>query len=256
MSKLTAADILAAKGKRQLTRVLVDNYDTAKACEEAGIDMLSVRAAYLKQVRAGAPNTFITAACPNGTYNVSNEEAIRLAFSMIDEGADSVYMNATMDRIKAVADQGIPVEGHVGFVPAHITWIGGYRAVGKTADEAMKVYRHTLALQEAGALTVEMEVVPHRIAAEIAKRVKICVVSLGSGGGCDCTYLFSYDLLGTNSGHVPRHAKSYRHHFEDSIEAFKEFKADVMQGAFPAKGNMAEIKTDEFEKFLEQVDRK
>jgi 3-methyl-2-oxobutanoate hydroxymethyltransferase len=254
MTKLTTIEILNAKGKRRLTRVLVDSFDMAKACEAAGIDMLSVRAAHLKQVRQGAPNTFITAASPRGTYNASDEEAIRSAFALINEGADAVYMCASIERIQAVAREGIAVEGHVGFVPALVTWIGGYRAVGKTADEALKVYRDTLALEQAGAAFAEMEVVPARIAAEIAKRVKISVVSLGSGADCDCVYLFGCDVLGTHDAHYPRHAKKYRHFFEESIAAFREFKADVLQGSFPEKKQIVEIDNDELEKFLKQAD--
>jgi 3-methyl-2-oxobutanoate hydroxymethyltransferase len=254
MTKLTTIDILNAKGKRRLTRVLVDSSEMAKACEAAGIDMLSVRATHLKQVRLGAPNTFITAANPRGTYHASNEEAIRSAFALMNEGADAVYMCASLERIKAVAQEGIPVEGHVGLVPALVTWIGGYRAVGKTADEALTVYRDTLALQEAGAAFAEMEVVPHRIAAEIAKRVKISVVSLGSGADCDCVYLFGCDVLGTHSGHYPRHAKKYRHLYEESVAAFHEFKADVLQGSFPEKQHVVEVQDDVLSRFLEQVD--
>jgi 3-methyl-2-oxobutanoate hydroxymethyltransferase len=254
MKKLTTIDILHAKGKRRLTRILADSYEMAKACEAAGIEMLSVRAAHLTQVRRGAPNTFITAANPRGTYNVSDEEAIKSAFTLLNEGADAVYMCSSLDRIKAVAREGIAVEGHVGLIPALLTWIGGYRAVGKTAAEALKVYRDTLALQEAGAAFAEMEVVPARIAAEIARRVKISVVSLGSGAECDCIYLFGCDVLGTHSAHYPRHAKKYRSFYGESIEAFREFKADVLQGAFPEKKHLVEINPDEVENFLKQVD--
>jgi 3-methyl-2-oxobutanoate hydroxymethyltransferase len=253
MAKLTVRDILNAKGKRKLTRVMASDYDTAKACEIAGIDSLACRVASLKQVRAGAPDTFIMAASPAGTNNPSDADAIRTAFSLINDGADSVYMDASLDRIKAVAKERIPVEGHVGLVPAHVTWIGGYRAVGKTAEEALQVYHDTLALQDAGAFAVEMEVVPARIAAEVAKRVEICVVSLGSGPACDCIYLFGCDVLGSHSMHYPRHAKRYRNHFEDSIEAFREFNSDVLDGSFPEKKHIAEINDEEFEKFMAKI---
>ena len=253
MVKLTVRDILNAKGKQKLTRVLVSDYDTAKACEAAGIDSLSVRAANLKQVRVGAPDTFITAASPRGTYNPSDSEAIRTAFALLNDGADAVYMCTSLDRIKAVAKEGIPVEGHVGFVPAHLTWIGGYRAVGKTAEEALQVYRDTLALQDAGAYSVEMEVVPSRVAAEVARRMKISVVSLGSGTECDCVYLFGCDLLGSHSMHYPRHAKKYRNHFEDSIAAFREFKSNVLDGSFPEKRHLVEMNSEEFENFIKKV---
>jgi len=253
MAKLTAKGILDAKGKKKFAQVWVDGYDTAQACEIAGIDMLSVRVANLKQARMGAPNTFITAASPRGTYNSSDAEAIKTAFSLMNDGADAVYMCAALDRIKAVAKERIPVVGHVGFVPAYFTWIGGYKAFGKNAQDALGVYRDTLAHQEAGAFAVEIEVVPYKLAAEITKRVDICMISLGSGPGCDCEYLFGTDILGTYKGHYPRHAKKYRNHFEDSVEAFSEFKRDVANGSFPEKRHIVEIGDEELEKFIKEV---
>ena len=154
MNKLTVRDILACKGNRVLTEVLVTDADTARACEEAGIDLLITSNAFTKTVRSGAWNTFLTAGLPYGHYNSSDAEAIRAAFDAMNDGADAVYACMSMERTRAMAREGIPVIGHAGLVPEHLTWIGGYRAVGKTADEAMKVYRDTLALQEAGAFAV------------------------------------------------------------------------------------------------------
>jgi 3-methyl-2-oxobutanoate hydroxymethyltransferase len=252
--KLTVQDILEAKGKRKLTQVWVSGHDMAQACEGAGIDWLSVRLNGFEGARAGAPNTFITAANPRGSYNASDSDAIKSGFSLMGAGADAIYMCAAPERIKAVAKEWIPVVGHVGFVPAQATWTGGFRAFGKTAAEAMKIYEATLAHQEAGAFAVEMEVVPHRVAAEIAKRVEICVISLGSGAECDCEYLFGTDILGSYRGHYPRHSKRYRNHYEDSVEAFKEFKQEVEGGEFPEEKNLVEVDEREFEKFMESID--
>ena len=147
-------------------------------------------------------------------------------------------------------------------MPERLTWIGGYRAVGKSADEALRVYRDVLALQEAGAFAVELEVVPHRIAAEITKRVEIFVLSMGSGSGCDGEYLFGCDILGQHDGRIPRHAKKYRDHFsemqrieKDAAEAFGEFKADVLSGAFPSRENVVEVDEREFDTFMAEVDK-
>jgi 3-methyl-2-oxobutanoate hydroxymethyltransferase len=262
MKKPTVADILACKGRRVLTEVLVTDTDTARACETAGIDMLITAKGYTKTVRSGAWNTFLTAGLPYGQYNASDAEAIRAAFETIGEGADAIYACMSMERIRGMSREGIPVIGHCGLVPELLTWIGGYRAVGKTADEALKVYRDTLALQEAGAFAVEMEVVPDRVAAEITKRVDIFVISMGSGPGCDGHYLFACDILGTHQGHYPRHSKTYRSFHaemqrlhEEAVAAMGEFKADVESGAYPAKKHMVPIKDREFDKFMEQVDK-
>ncbi len=254
MARLTVKDLLACKGGKKLTMINVSDHDTAQACDRAGIDMLSCSGASLPQVRKGAPNCFIRPAAPRPSYKASDADAIRACYALMEQGADAVYMCPGLDRIRAVAKMRIPVFGHVGLVPDHLTWIGGYRSVGKTAQEALRVYQDVLAHQEAGAIGVEMEVVPHRIAAEISKRVEISVIGLGSGPGCDGEMLFACDVLGSHGGHYPRHAKKYRNHFEDSVEAFKEFKQEVDNRSFPAKQNIVAIKDEEFEKFMEEID--
>jgi 3-methyl-2-oxobutanoate hydroxymethyltransferase len=102
-----------------------------------------------------------------------------------------------------------------------------------------------------------MELVPHKVAAEITKRVKILCLSMGSGNQCDGQYLFATDILGDNTGHIPRHAKVYRDFkaeyarlHQESIAAFREFKQDTDSGAYPAKEHTIEVKADEFAKFM------
>jgi len=254
MARLTIKELLAGKGKKKLTMVALNDFDTAQACEMAGIDMIACSSVGFPQVRAGAPNLFIRPATPRPTYKASDADAIRACYSLMEQGADAVYMCPGLDRIKAVSKMHIPVFGHVGLVPDHLTWIGGHRAVGKTADEALKVYRDVIAHQDAGAVGVEMEVVPHKIAAEISKRVEIHVISLGSGPGCDSEMLFACDMLGSHNKHYPRHAKRYRNFFEDSVEAFKEFNREVDDRSFPEKKNIVGIKDEEFERFMNEID--
>jgi 3-methyl-2-oxobutanoate hydroxymethyltransferase len=162
-----------------------------------------------------------------------------------------------MDMVEAMAREYIPVVGHVGLVPYRSTWFGGFKAVGKTAVDALQVYQRTVDYQNAGAIGVEIEIVPHKVAAEISKRVEILLIGMGSGTGCDAQYLFSTDILGDNEGHVPRHAKVYRDFkseykrlYQESIDAFREFKQDVDSGAYPAPNNMLGIADDEFKAFM------
>lgn len=267
MKKLTVKDLLALKGKRQLTEVAVSNADEARACEAAGIDMLVTGTGDLmRQVRAAAPNTFITGGLSYGRI-FSETQAIEQAFDVLRCGADCVYACMSTDWIRAMTKEGIPVCGHVGLVPQRSTWYGGFKAVGKTATEAMDVYRAALAHQEAGAIAVEMEVVPHQIAAEISKRLDIMVISMGSGTGCDAQYLFSCDILGTHKGHVPRHAKGYADlHSEQQAhqermhklreQAFSAFKQDTDSGRYPEPRHLVEVESLELEKFIAAVDRK
>ena len=257
--KLTVRDLLECKGKRQLTEVLVTSTAEAAACEAAGIDMIvaGVRTRReARDIRAAAPNTFLISGIPYGKC-ASKKQAVKAAFKLLDDGADAVYAVMSLKFMQAMAAEGIPLVGHVGLIPSKRTWTGGYRAVGKTADEALRVYQDTLALQDAGVIAVEMEVVPHQVATEISKRVDLIVISMGSGAGCDAQYLFAMDLLGENRGHVPRHAKGYRDFSAEHerlqterIAAFSEFSNDVTEGRFPAPENIVDSDSNELERFL------
>jgi 3-methyl-2-oxobutanoate hydroxymethyltransferase len=260
MPKLTVKDLFALKAKRQLTEVYVRNSREAAACAAAGIDMIITSERNdTAAIRAAAPATFFTIGQVYGDYT-SAAEAIGSGFRALRNGADAVYCGSSLEFVRAMANEGIPVVGHVGFVPYKSTWFGGFKAVGKTSDEALKVYKATLAYQEAGAIAVEMEIVPHRIAAEISKRVDIIVLSMGSGTGCDGQYLFATDILGDNEGHVPRHAKVYRNFKreyerlqQEAIAAFGEFQQDVQSGIYPAPHQLVEIKDEEYARFMDAL---
>ena len=261
MPRMTVKELLDLKGQRQLTEVLVTTPEEAAACEAAGIDLIITGlGGRVKEIREAAPNTFLTLGLRYGEC-ASAEEAIRSGFKALDASADAVYACMSTDFIAAMSREGIPVVGHVGLIPQKRTWTGGFRAVGKTADQALWVYKHTLAHQEAGAIGVEMEVVPHKFAAEITKRVKLLVISMGSGPDCDAQYLFAMDILGSHRNHIPRHAKVYRDFYsefqrlqQERIAAFKEYATDVQSGAFPGNGNMVEVKDEEYEKFMDALE--
>ncbi len=260
--KLTVKDVFDLKGKRQLTEVFVSTAEEAAACEAAGIDMLvTMGGDMLRAVREAAPNTFVTGALEYGKV-VSGDDAVRQAFERMNAGADAVYARMSTEWLREMTKEHIPVVGHVGMIPQIRTWWGGFKAVGKTADEALRIYQHTLAHQEAGCIGVEMEVVPARIATEIAKRVNICVLSMGSGDGCDAQYLFSCDITGANQGHVPRHAKVYGNlHAELEriqqlrTEAYLGYKKDVDAGLYATPENTVAVPDCEFEKFLSEIDK-
>ena len=260
MGRPTVRDLLNLKGVRQLTEVLVRTEEEAIACEEARIDLLiTVAGEQARKIRAAAPNTFLTMGILYGDC-ASPTEAVRAGFAALKDGADAVYACMSIPYIAAMAQEGIPVVGHVGLVPQKRTWIGGFRAVGKTAAEALSVYEATLAHQEAGAFAVEMEVVPEQVAEAISKRMEMLVISMGSGKGCDAQYLFAEDILGTNRGHVPRHAKVYRNLAgeldriqQERVQAFREYQADVLKGTFPDAKNTVGVNSEEYDEFLRKL---
>src|SRR5688572_31924796 len=138
--------------------------------------------ARLPRLAAAAPTSFLSAATPHGL--ASAEEAIRIGFRALECGASSVYCSASSRIIEAMAREGLPVVGHLGLVPRHVTWTG-YRAIGKTAEEARELHRRLKELENAGAYAAELELVPHNLARFLSSQTKMLLMSLGSGSGCD-----------------------------------------------------------------------
>jgi 3-methyl-2-oxobutanoate hydroxymethyltransferase len=178
-------------------------------------------------------------------------------------GGDAFYCAGSLDTITKLAAEGIPVVGHVGLIPARATWTGGFKAVGKTAAQAMQVYQHVKALEAAGAVAAEIEVVPARVASEISKRTSLTLMSMGAGSGCDAQYLFAEDVLGYSRGHQPRHAKVYRNFRaeynrlqRERIAAFQEFRSEVEKGAYPEDKHLVPIADAEFESFVKGLEKR
>lgn len=257
----TVNDIRALKGKRTLTMLYVDTLDEAAAASEAGIDMLSIiDPVWTPEMREAAGNCFVQVGLLYGEL-VTKEDYQRAAHRAMQVGGDCVYCASSFGTIKALADDGIPVVSHVGLIPSKATWTGGFKAVGKTADSAMDVLRHVKALEEIGCFGAELEVVPDRVAAEIAKRTNLVLLGMGAGPQADAQYLFAEDVLGYTRGHKPRHAKTYRDFQsemdrlqQERVSAFKEFSTDVANGAYPASEHSVSISDAELERFTSQLE--
>ena len=270
--KLTVYDYLKCKGQRQLSIMFVHNVEEAAAAEEAGIDMIctahdapqfGVYTTFedLTRIREAAPTCFMQTGAV--VPCASEYEALKLCQNYLEIGADCVYGGSwSTSWIRSLREASIPINSHVGLIPAKATWIGGFRAIGKTADEALEVFRHTLELQDAGVIGVEMEVVPTKIAAWITQQVDILTLSMGSGSGCDGQYLFANDILGYTEGKMPRHARVYRDFkaeharlHEERVHAFQEFHQDVITQAFDDPKITIGIEDREYEKFLKEAEK-
>src|SRR5436309_2239013 len=262
--KYTVYDLQQLKGKRCLTHIHVKSPEEAAAAEQAGVDLMSCSfdspeaQARLPLLVAAAPNSFISGATPHGL--ASPEEAIRIAFRALELGASSVYCSASSWMIEAMAREGIPVVGHLGMVPRHATWTN-IRPIGKTADEAKKLYEQMKRLENAGAYAAELELVPHKLAAYLCKQTSLFLMSLGSGSGCDSQFLFSDDILGDYDERIPRHAKAYRNCLQEykrlqqeRIAAFKEYADDVKNGIFPESRRLVAMDDAEFKRAVEAIE--
>src|ERR1700760_1741358 len=249
--KYTVYDLQQLKGKRCLTHIHVKSPQEAAAAAEAGVDLMSCSfdspeaQSRLPALVAAAPHSFLSAATPHGL--ASPEEAIRVAFRALELGASSVYCSASPFIIEAMAREGIPVVGHLGMVPRHVTWTG-YRAIGRTVEEAMQLHQRMKELESAGAYAAELEVGPHNLARFLTSRTKMLLMSLGSGSGCDTQFLFSDDILGDYDERPPRHAKAYRDFAaeqrrlqQERLAAFREYISDVRGNRFPERAHLVEM---------------
>jgi 3-methyl-2-oxobutanoate hydroxymethyltransferase len=262
--KFTVFDLQQLKGQRCLTHIHVKSPQEAAAAEEAGVDLMSCSfdspeaQARLPALVAAAPHSFLSCATPHGL--ASPEEAIRVAFRALELGASSVYCSASPFIIEAMAREGVPVVGHLGLVPRHVTWTG-YRAIGRTVEEAKQLHRRMVELENAGAYAAELEVVPHNLARFLSSRTKMILMSLGSGSGCDTQFLFSDDILGDYDERLPRHAKAYRNFAAEHarlqlerVAAFREYIADVNADRFPERSHLVEMETALLDEVMRSLD--
>lgn len=260
--RLTVADIRAQKGKHQFTMIRTETWDELAAAEKAGVEMVSVPPEMMvqPQFREVAPTIF---AVPGMNFFElgTADDFTRWAFQMLKATADAVYVSAGLPTIRQLTADNVPVISHVGLIPSRATWTGGFKAVGTTAASAMGVWRSVKALEEAGAFGAEIEVVPDEITREIAKRTSLFLVSMGAGTGGDAQYLFAEDMLGYNTGHVPRHAKAYRNfaaEFErlqaERVAAFAEFVDDVRSGRYPEQRHLVHVHSAELHQFLDELE--
>ena len=261
MPRPTVAEMLAGRYQQQRTNVFIRTLEEACAVEAAGLDMLVIPDEDMSPaIREAAPSVFITVALAYGRL-VTGEDYLREAFAMRSLGADAVYCAASLRTVELLAEEAIPVVGHVGFIPTHATWTGGPAAIGKTADGAVKVWQAVCRLSNAGAFGAEIELVPEDVATAIAARTELFLISMGSGAGCAAQYLFSIDILGAHDGHYPRHSKIYRNfraEFDrlqrERIAAYGEYSNDVRSGTYPGPEHKLPIPSSELNEFIATID--
>ena len=258
----TIADLRAMKGKRQLTMLRVMTLEEAEAAERAGIDIVSIPPELMlnPQYRDAAPTLFSMPG--DNFYEIGTaDDFLRWAFRLYKAGADAVYCSAGFATVKKMADEAIPVIGHVGLIPSRATWTGGFKAVGKTAASALEIMAAIRQYEQAGAVGAEIEVVPVEVAKAISERTSLFMLSMGAGTGCDAQYLFAEDILGQNRGHLPRHSKVYRNFAaeydrlqQERIAAFTEYRQDVESLAYPEDRHVVHMDPAELDLFLKGLD--
>jgi 3-methyl-2-oxobutanoate hydroxymethyltransferase len=205
-------------------------------------------------VRRGLRTPLLVGDLPFGSYEASDEQAVATAQRFIKEaGCDAVKLErggTSVQRARAIVEAGIPVMGHVGLTPQTATALGGYRAQGRTAEQALGVARDALALQEAGCFAIVLEAIPAAVAAALMPRLEIPVIGIGAGDATDGQVLVFHDLLGIYDGHVARFAKRYGDVRSHMIAGVAEYAAEVRSRAFPAPEHFYSIDDDELATFV------
>lgn len=215
---------------------------------------LDIMVHHCRAVANGAARALIVADLPFLTYHTGAADAIRNAGRLIQFGGAAAVKieggTAFCGVVRALTDAGIPVMGHLGLLPQHIHRLGGFRAVGKSRDEAEQLVADAHALEDAGVFALVLESIPAELARRITGEVAIPTIGIGAGPHCDGQVLVSYDAFGLFQGFVPRFVKRYADLGATMTEATRAYIDDVRSGRFPsaehsivagsARGSLAE----------------
>ena len=276
--KLTIPDLAVKKAAgERLVMVAVGEVLSAAWAERAGVDIIGVGDSlgmtlyghentlaitvdqmieHTRAVRRGAPNTFTLTAMPYGSY-ATREIAVTNAVRMMKEsGADALKLQGgreMFDIIKAVADAGVPIMSHVGFCPHFVHRYGGFKMQGRTAEAALTIVDNARAIEEAGAIGIEIEAMPYEVGKAVDEAVSIFTFSIGAGAAGTCQLLNGYDLIGAFDSFKPKFAKRYGNVVDVAVNAFKAYAEDVRSGSFPDADHSYKMNPEEAEKLKQAL---
>ena len=276
--KLTVPD-LAQRKREGVRTVMVAAADCLMAewAERAGIDVIGIGDSlamtvyghdttlpltvdqmieHIRAVRRGAPYTLTLAAMPFGSYATADlavHNALRL---MKEGGAEIVKMQGGREKfeiIKAVADAGVPVMSHVGMCPHFVHSYGGFKLQGHTAEGALTIIDNAKAIEEAGAIGMEVEAVPPEVGQAVEEAVEIFTFAIGAGGASSGQLLNGADLIGSFDSFKPKFAKRYGNVGAVAIDAFSRFADEVRSGAFPDADHCYTMKPEEADRLRQAL---
>mgnify|MGYP005817777801 FL=1 len=279
--KLTISGLFkkAAEGK-PITWLTCYDYPTAYMQEQAGVDMILVGDSlgmtmlgydgtlpvtmddmirHTSAVRRGAPNTWLVGDMPYMSYQPSVETAIRNAGRfMAEAGCDAIKLeggSAVCDRVRAIADAGIPVIGHLGLTPQSASALGGFRLQGKTAETAKRIIDDAKALEQAGAFMILLEMVPDRVCQIITERAENCLImSLGSGPYAHGQLLIYHDAFGLYPKFKPRMAKVFADAGAVIRSGLESYVREVSDKTFPAPENWFTMPDEAYEELVQLLE--
>lgn len=194
---------------------------------------------HTKAVRRGAPDKFIVADLPFLSYHVSNEDTLLNTGRLFKEsGCNAVKLEGGAvfaEKVRLLSEASIPVIGHLGLTPQSVHKFGGFKVQGREKDAALAMIEDAKILQEAGAVSIVLEMIPADLAKKISSSVDIPIIGIGAGVDVDGQVLVINDILGYNTDFNPKFLKKYRNFGEEILNALNEYTEDVSQKSFPGE---------------------
>ncbi|MGV8074109.1 MAG: 3-methyl-2-oxobutanoate hydroxymethyltransferase [Syntrophobacteraceae bacterium] len=271
--RVTAPDVVAAKGVRKLSELTAYDYPTGLWLDQSGIDIALVGDSlamvvlgqedtlsvgmeemihHTKAVSLAVKRALVVADMPFLSYQVSVEEAVFNAGRFLKEGrAQAVKLEGgvrVVPQVKAIVEAGIPVQGHIGLTPQSSAQFGGFKVQGKTAEAAKSLIDDAHALVEAGCFSIVLEAIPSAIAARITEAVPIPTIGIGAGPHCDGQVLVVHDVLGLFERFTPRFVKRYAQLGDPIRQALVRYREEVESGEFPGPEHSFAIADEELKK--------
>ncbi len=258
-SRMTTAKLRQMKASGEKIAMLTSyDYTLARLVDEAGIEILLVGDSasnivcgnqytlpitvdemifLTKGVVRAAEHSLVVCDMPFGSYQVSEEEAVRNAIKILKEsGCDAVKLEGgeeILPAIRHMIQSGVPVMGHLGLTPQSVNQFGGYGLRAKEEAEAEKLLHDAKLLDEAGCFSIVLEKIPAALAERVTKAVSCPVIGIGAGNKCDGQVLVLHDMLGMNKGFKPKFLRHFANLAENIQQAVENYINVVKDSSFP-----------------------
>lgn len=274
----TVENIMQMKQNQEKISVITSyDYTLASLCDRAGIDVILVgdsagmvmlgyentvqvtmehMCMFTNAVSKARRDALVVADLPFMSYQASVENAISNAGKLIKAGADAVKLEGGKEMaktVRAIADVGIPVMGHIGLQPQTTTLLQGYKVQGRTKEAALRLINDANELQKAGVFSIVLEMVSHEVAQIISETVSIPTIGIGSGVNCDGQVLVAQDLLGMYDRIKPKFVNRYMNLSEDITKSLANYKNDVRAGVFPSEENWFGMNKEELQRLRDYL---
>lgn len=271
IKKTTVKTIQNLKNRNEKIAVLTAyDYSTAKYIDEAGADIVLVgdslanvalgyssthsvsmneMTIFVGAVARGVSRAMVIGDMPFMSYNVSEQEAVRNAGEMVKAGANAIKIEGCNDYllnvIKRCVQSGVPVLGHLGFIPQSENALGGHSIQGKSLDSTLQILEQAKELEKVGVFAIVLEMVPEESAKYITEHLTVPTIGIGAGRYCSGHVLVSDDMLGKFSDYKPKFVRQYANMKNVILDAVKNYCSDIKSGKYPSEEEVYFLTEDE-----------